>query len=301
MQKKKTLMKKNTPVEQTKNNAQSNKKKDFSKPLSFFAVFVLCIAAAMLFPYLTQEQPINVPVKTQQVNKNLTQEEPAFIKEIEETEIQPVTEQPDYSDKDQTIAEQKKTIEDLKEKIHQLELNNLNLKEQASSCEKSATLAIQLLDKIYTGKPFDSTLKQLLKHDQTDAFALAIQENLGQYAQIGIMTPEKLKQLFNAQKKITLDSFYACKPDASWNQKWTNFFKSLVHVYPENPSLEDKKPENILFLAEKQVNAGQFESALLTIEKLPDSSKHFLTNFVQNATRYIKAQKVIKTYTQERN
>ena len=206
MQKKKNVTKKTVqvdPVEQKVVGAQSQGKKDFSKPLSFFAVFVFCLCLAAVYPYVIQEEPINFPVKTQSTNKNFVLEEPDFIREIDEVqeeeaqeETQPIIEQPDCSVQKQTILEQQKIVEDLEQKVHQLELENLNLKEQTTSSEKSALLSIRLLNEIYAGRPFVTPLKELLKHNPTDTFALAIQENLGEYAQIGIATPEKLKQLF---------------------------------------------------------------------------------------------------------
>ena len=96
-------------------------------------------------------------------------------------------------------------------------------------------------------------------------------------------------------------SFYANNPEDSWNQKLTNFFKSLFHIYPQNVTEEDTAPENLLFLARQQVEAGQFKEAVTTIKKLPASSQSHLQDFIQNVTRYVEARKVIEDYTQERD
>ena len=41
--------------------------------------------------------------------------------------------------------------------------------------------------------------------------------------------------------------------------------------------------------------------AISTIKKLPVSSQQHLQDFIQNATRYVEAKKVIEDYTQERD
>ena len=302
MQKKTTLNKKNAPIEEKTDKVQSEKKKAFSKSLSFFAVFVICIGAAALYPYLTQEQPISVPHSINYEDFEIT--EPKFVQEEEEKKEQPViqiAEQADCSAKEENILSQQKVIEGLQEKVHQLELENLNLKEQTSSSEKATLLSVRLLNEIHTGQPFDTTLKELLKHNPADSFALTVREKLGDYASVGIATPEKLEKLFYLQMTTVQDSFYASKPNASWNQKLTKFFKSLFHIYPQNVTELDTKPENLLFLARKQVEVGQFTQAVNTIKRLPDSSQQFFKNFVQNTLRYVEAQEIIDAYTLKGN
>ena len=96
--------------------------------------------------------------------------------------------------------------------------------------------------------------------------------------------------------KITKDSFYIHKNNITWDQKWAAFFKSLVHVYPEDINPQNAKGIDFLFLAQQQVQNGQFEQALKSIEKLPAQSKQFLNNFVQNAHRYLEAVQIIDVY-----
>ena len=311
MQKKKALTK-STTTEETKIVTPEGKKKDLSRSLSFFAIFIICVGGAMLYPYFKQERSFHLPAQSmtaEDTSKNFQPVEPEFIEQIQEEDIEetePVketeikeTEQVDCSSRDLIISSQEKTIENLNEKIHQLELENLSLKEKTSLSQRAILLNIQLLEKIHTGQPFDSILGRLLKENPSDDFASEIQEKLGPCATNGILPPEKLKQLFHSKIKMVQDSFYAGNPNDSWNQKLMNFFKSLFHIYPQNVAKGDIKPDNLLFLIRQQVEAGQFEQAIANIKKLPDPAKQHLKDFVQKATYYIEAQKIIEDYTQE--
>ena len=302
MPKKKALTEKNVITEEKKTTTvgKKEKKKDFSKPVAFFGIFIICISIAMLYPYFTQESSVYVPNHSTTGPENFQAVEPQFVEELQEQEVPETTEQEDCSSKDSVILSQEKTIEGLNEKIHQLELENLSLKEKTAISEESVLLTVQLMKEIYTGQPFDITLQKLQDEDSSD-FATTIQEKLGDYAVKGIAPPEKLKQLFHLNAKTVQDSFYVGDPEDSWNQKLTNFFKSLFHIYPQNVDAKDIKPENLLFLARQQVESGQFEKAISTIKKLPVSSQQHLQDFIQNATRYVETKKVIEDYTQERD
>ena len=304
MPKKKALTEKNVVTEEKKTITpeKKEKEKNFSKPLAFFGIFVICISIAMLYPYLTQESSVYVPVQSTTL-EDFQSVEPEFVEELPEETPQVTIEedkQEDCSSKDSVILSQEKTIDGLNEKIHQLELENLSLKEKTASSEEAVLLTVRLMKKIYTGQPFDVTLNKLQNEDSS-SFALTVQEKLGDYATKGIATPEKLKKLFLLNAETAQNSFYASNPEDSWNQKLTNFFKSLFHIYPQNVTEQDTTPENLLFLARQQVEAGQFEKAVTTIKKLPASSQNHLQDFIQNVTRYVEARKIIEDYTQERD
>ena len=123
-----------------------------------------------------------------------------------------------------------------------------------------------------------------------------IQKRLGNYATTGLPTAEILKKQFYARLKMTQDSFYTSPKNASWNQKSANFFKSLFHIYPLQINPNEANGEELLFLAKQQVDSQNFKGAVLSIEKMPSSSKQFLTDFVQNAQHYIEARQIIKEY-----
>ena len=283
------------PVE---NQPTEEQKKVYSKSLSFFAIFIFCVAVAALYPYLTQTSVSYVTPKLETKVPDFRPIEPRPVPVVQEVKEEP-TPVADCSAQEQTILSQKKSLDELNEKIHQLELENLSLKEKTSSSEKSNMLTARLVNEIHNGKPFKASLDALLKENPTDSFALTVQEKLGDYALSGIATAEGLKEMFSSQLKMAQNSLYAGKDNDSWNQKCTNFFKSLVHVYPQDVDDQETNPDNLLFLIRQQVNDGQFESAITNIEKLPDSSKQFLINFVQNAKRYIEMQKVINGYLQK--
>ena len=101
---------------------------------------------------------------------------------------------------------------------------------------------------------------------------------------------QDLKQMFLSQMEMAKDAYYINHRNTSWNQRWTAYFKSLVHIYPEqmNPDL--------LFLAKNQVLKGQFEQALKSVEKLPDTSRQFLNNFIKNTHRYLDGKQIIDAY-----
>lgn len=299
MQKKKSVVKKQNISTEEKSTVQqepAEQKKDFSKSLSFFAIFIICLGAAALYPYLMQEQKSSyapafdiAQIKTEeQIEEDLPDSQ-------EEVQIK----QADCSEEEQTILSQRKNLDELNQKIHQLELENLTLKEKTSSSEKSISLTVQLMNEIYAGKPFKATINALLKQDPLNSFALTVQEEMNDYADKGVATTAQLKELFYSGMKMAQNSLYVSQPDASWNEKWLNFFKSLVQVYPEEIKEDETDAKNLLFLARKQIQAEQFEQAVNTIAKLPAEVKEPLNGFIQRAVIHIEAEKIIKNYLNE--
>ena len=214
--------------------------------------------------------------------------------EAQAPEIQ-IKQQEEYcSEQEQTILSQRKNLDELNEKIHKLELENLTLKEKTSSSEKVVALTVQVLNEIYAGKPFKSTVNALLKQDPLNSFGLTVQEKMNEYADKGVATDDQLKTLFYSQIKMAQDSLYVSQPDASWNEQWLDFFKSLVQVYPENVKEDETDVKNLLFLARKQVESEQFEAAVNTIAKMPTETKQIFTGFVQRAIIHIESRKIIE-------
>lgn len=300
------------PTEQEKQPDAQPKEKSIIKPLFFFAVFVACLGAAALYPYMTEEyefRPIKPTVPEPELfidDEDLNalkdaQNTPApVVIEVIEKNESAVPEQAATPEtcaaKDKMILSQKRIIDELNEKIHRLELMNLNLNEKIASTGNLTPLTARLMEEMYTGKAFGATLNALLMQDPQNAFALMVQENLSAYANNGLATPERLKEMFYANMQMAKNAFYTRDENASWNQKWGAYFKSLVYVYPKQMDLNKTQGVNLLFLARQQVDAGHFEQALQTIDKLPDFSKRFMAGFSQNTQHYLTAMQMIKAF-----
>lgn len=287
------------------NTSEIPKQKSILKPFIFFALFVAMLGAGMLYPYL-QEQPIYSPmprkmppqlsVAKDKTSENVILEEtPVSKMPLSQSEFLP-TENVDLVAKDKLILSQTQTIKELNEKIHRLEIDNLNLSEKMAHQEKLTPLTIKLMEEIYSGRPFGTTLNLLLMYDKTNDFALNVKDKLSDYAPFGLPTAQDLKQSFLSRMEIAKKSYYINKNNSSWNQRWTAYFKSLVHIYPEKMNPQDTHGIDLIFLAHSQVADAQFEEALKSIEKLPENVRQFFNEFAKKTQLYLEGKQIIDAY-----
>ena len=307
MQKKKKenkVLKSNQEVKELQQEIEEKgKQKSILKPFAFFALFVSCVGIGTLYPYLNETESFPLPQRIAPPLMLPKKIEAEVVNAHEAEQIQKIVQTPVLSDiqesnnsKDKLILSQTKTIEELNERLHRLEIENLNLREKSAHQEKLTPLTVHLMEEIYTGQPFATTLNLLLMYDKTNAFALAVQEKLSAYASTGLPTAQDLKQMFLSQMEMAKDAYYINHRNTSWNQRWTAYFKSLVHIYPEQMNPDETQGIDLLFLAKNQVLKGQFEQALKSVEKLPDTSRQFLNNFIKNTHRYLDGKQIIDAY-----
>ncbi len=294
----------NLPIERAKT---APKQKSILKPFALFAVIVVAVGGAGLYAFMTQQANFPMP-KAPAPRLNIEDdiivadssvdiaEEQTPVPVQDETPTPATVQEESCLAKDRLILVQKKTIDDLNQKIHQLELDKLNMSENIAASELATPLTARLMEDIYTGRPFGTTLKMLLIQDSKNPFALMVQEKLDAYATIGLPTAKTLKAMFGSQMKMAKNSFYMKDENGSLNDKWSAFFKSLVYVYPQNMNPNETSGINLLFLAKKQVDNDQFELAVKSIERLPGYPKQFLSGFVQNAKVFLEGQQIIKAY-----
>ena len=286
--------------------AEKKKTKRIIKLFIFLALFVAAFGTGFLYPYTKEKTPVfplpkrTPPTLTKQIIENplpvleKVQEE-IIEKEEEKNDTEPLANE-DASAKDKLILSQTQTIEQLNEKIHRLEIDNLNLKEKMAHQEKLTPLTVKLMEEIYSGRPFGTTLNLLLMYDKTNEFALNVKEKLSAYASVGLPTKEDLKHTFLSQMEIAKKAYYVNKKDASWNERWSAYFKSLVHVYPQKMLPQETHGIDLLFLARTQVLDGQFEAALKSVERLPENAKQFLNGFIQKTHHYLEGKQIIEAY-----
>lgn len=263
------------------------KKKSILKPLFFFAVFALCIEAAVLYPLMTKKPKplLNIPPKA-----------PALVLDDGNAVLPPTEEMvigncvcdvcekcPEVQCVDSQQADQ------LKARIHELEIENLSLKEQNSISEQTMPWVLELLTHIYTGQSFDKQLNQLIKYDKTNKVALRIQQHLGEYAKTGIPDEKKIDRLFTGHFQAAVDSFYQQNQSGSV----TSYVKSFVHVYPEHLTQDNADGIGWLYLARQQVQNHDYEAAMQSIEHLPKHTEQLFNNFVAAVNIRQKAYKII--------
>lgn len=285
--------------------SEEKKTKNIIKPFIFLLLFITAFGVGFLYPYTKEKNPtIPLPKRTPPTLTKQIIENPLPVLEERSEEVASKEQKvetitlinEDVSGKDKLILSQTQTIKELNEKIHRLEIDNLNLKEKMTHQEKLTPLTVTLMEEIYSGRPFGTTLNLLLMYDKTNAFALNVKEKLSDYASVGLPTKEDLKQTFLSQMEMAKKAYYINKKDASWNQRWSAYFKSLVHVYPEKMIPQETQGIDLLFLARTQVLDGQFEEALKSVERLPENAKQFLNGFIRKTYRYLEGKQIIEAY-----
>lgn len=282
---------------------QPAKKKSLIKPLLFFALFALCVEAAVLYPFLTQTDTQPMPVMPPKqptfvsTQKPLEQPCPECICPETTNCPEPIIQECNCPKSEQADAA---LIQSLRDRIHQLEIENLSLKETTTTCQDTTPLLLELLRNLYTGNPFDIQIKEILKQDRKNVFVLLIQKKLGAYAAKGIPTNEAVRNLFNSNFQMALDSFYNSKENNSYTDSASDFFKSLVHVYPENLNKSNADGINWLYLARQQVEKNDFSAAVQSISHLPAQSKNYLREFEKAAQMHIETTQMINFYFNER-
>ena len=279
---------------------ESVKEKNIFKPLLCFAILILCIEAAVLYPLL-KDEPLPrtpLPVKVHKPDLVLDNVEPSLNIEQSESVEEDPTEEDElvvYSacECPTTYGCDSKKMEQLQARVRELEILNLSLTERINASDRITPLFVELIHNIHTGLPFKAQLSDILKADKTNELAKRIQSHLGDYSAHGIRTKEQLKDLFASQFQMAQLTFYDTTKSKSRTESFGRFIKSQFRVYPEH--LTEKNADGIswLYLARKQVQNGQFEKAIDSIEHLPVEAKGYFDNFVKEAQAHIAAQQFI--------
>ena len=269
------------------------KNKSLFKRFLFFAIFVLCVEVAVLYPLVTQEERKPTTVVTPKrpaLKQTTTTQVTTPCPECKCPEPQVVIRECELTPQEKNDAA---LIASLKEQVHSLEIENLSLKEAKTAFEDTTPVLIDLLQNIYTGKPFASQLDTILKQDKRNEFALSIQKKLGNYANKGIPTTDDVKHLFDSKFQVTLDSFHTTTNEQSYLSKAANMIKSMVHIYPENLSRTNAKGIDWLYLARKQVQNNDFAGAIESISHMPAQAKAQMKEFSNAAQIWLQAKNVI--------
>ena len=281
-----------------KNKTDVVKEKSIVKPFFVFAMLVFALGGAALDYYLTTPQPlaefkaIEPPLASTALPVEMVQDElPQEAALKESTQDLSALQYEDQSNK----------IRQLKARIHELEIANLNLSEKVSSTEDTTPITLQLVERIYTGKTFNTQLADLLKKDKHNRFGQDVQEKLGAYASVGIPTKLALKKMFNNNFDYALDAYYISERADSWDRQLSAYLKSLFYVYPEHINPATAQGVELLFLARQQVENDQFETARETIYRLPASSQQYFTRFVRSVDAYYTALDFLTPYLNQRN
>lgn len=278
----------------------TSQEKSIIKPLFVFAMLAFAVGGAALDYYLTTpmplhefkaiEPPLAASALVQPAQNDLPPE--AALKESETAIALPASSQQE---------DQSNKIRQLKQRIHELEIANLNLSEKVSSTEDTTPITLQLVERIYTGKTFNKQLTDLLKKDKHNRFGQDVQAKLGAFASVGIPTKLALKNMFNNNFDYALDAYYMAERADSWDQQFSAYLKSLFYVYPEHINPETAKGVELLFLARQQVENDQFEKARETIYRLPAASQQYFSRFVRSVDAYYTALDFLTPYLNQQN
>ncbi len=281
--------------------ANTSKEKSIIKPLFVFAMLVFAFGGAALDYYLTTPMPlhefkaIEPPLATSALVLQPAQNDLPPEATLKESEIARALSSSSQQE------EQNDKIRQLKQRIHELEITNLNLSEKVSSTEDTTPITLQLVERIYTGKTFNKQLTDLLKKDKHNRFGQDVQAKLGAFASVGIPTKLALKNMFNNNFAYALDAYYMAERADSWDQQFSAYLKSLFYVYPEHINPATAKGVELLFLARQQVENDQFEKARETIYRLPAASQQYFSRFVRSVDAYYTALDFLTPYLNQQN
>ena len=274
-----TATRKNSSQKQTKKNENIEEKASGFGLRSFFlisiAVVVLgCIAAYSLRDIPAKKRPSPIQTDAKAAPQILTCDCP---KDNSKEQIEHLQ---------QTIATLKKALSRQADEVE-------NLKRIDSQRGKEVKLSLQLLEAIYTGKPFEVQI-DALKNFNPNAQLLAKIADLMPYATSGIPTLEKVRKDFFTAFPLAEQSFYVNRNNTRQKNNLILFFKSLIRIRPQK--ITDRNSTGVLqlYLAEDFMKQGNIEKALQTVQNFPPTPKNMMSRFIKEASAYLELKKCFK-------
>ena len=271
-----TAPKKNPPQKQAKKNEDFEQKASGFGLKSFLllsvSVIVLgCIAAYSLRDIPAKKRPSPVRAEEAVVTQVLNCECPEDTSEAQIEHLQ------------QTIAMLRKALSKQADEVE-------NLKRIDSQRGKEVTLSIQLLEALYTGKPFEAQANAL-KDFNPNAQLLERISALMPQASRGIPTIEKVRKDFFNAYSLAEQSFYIKRGGTRQRNNLILFLRSLIRVRPQK--ITEKNPTGVLQLyqAEEFIKQGNIAMALQSVQNFPPAPKNMMGRFINDASLYLEFKK----------